>query len=232
MKYLTSRAIVLSRINYGEADRILTVLTPDFGKLRLIAKGVRKSKSKLAGGVELFSVSQLTFIRGRSDIGTLMSSRLESHYGSIAQNLENAQLGYGLLKLTDKNTEDHAEPGYFELLNASLAALNSANPPQELVELYFKANLLNLAGHKPNLVTDVAGAPLEAGQKYGFDASAASFSPSSNGQYDTDIIKFLRLVFSGNSVAALARVSGATALAAASQSLVTAMFQYYLRAVT
>ena len=43
-------AIILKRINYGEADEYVNFVTPDYGKLRLMAKGVRKSKSKLAGG--------------------------------------------------------------------------------------------------------------------------------------------------------------------------------------
>lgn len=59
---IVTSGIVLNRINFGEADRILTVITPDQGKLSLIAKGVRKEKSKLAGGIELFSVSNISFI--------------------------------------------------------------------------------------------------------------------------------------------------------------------------
>lgn len=43
-------AIILTRTDYGEADRIITLLTPGHGKLRLIAKGVRRIRSKLAGG--------------------------------------------------------------------------------------------------------------------------------------------------------------------------------------
>jgi len=80
---IVTTAIVLSRLNYGEADRIITVITPDNGKLRLMAKGVRRVKSKLAGGIELFIVSSLTFIKGKGDIGTLVSSRLQTHFSSI-----------------------------------------------------------------------------------------------------------------------------------------------------
>ncbi|MDO8591465.1 MAG: DNA repair protein RecO, partial [bacterium] len=69
-RYVT-QGIVLSRTDFGEADRILTFLTNDHGKVRAIAKGVRKSKSKLAGGIELFSISDLTLIIGRGEINTL-----------------------------------------------------------------------------------------------------------------------------------------------------------------
>ncbi|HEX2615498.1 MAG TPA: DNA repair protein RecO, partial [Nitrososphaera sp.] len=61
MRRFRSDALVISRTNFGEADRILTFLTPNHGKVRGIAKGVRKPKSKLAGGIELFSVCDLLF---------------------------------------------------------------------------------------------------------------------------------------------------------------------------
>jgi DNA repair protein RecO len=67
---IVTKGIVLSRRDYQEADRILSVLTPDNGKVSLIAKGVRKPKSKLAGGIELFSVSQLTYLPSHNDLKT------------------------------------------------------------------------------------------------------------------------------------------------------------------
>src|ERR1700691_3575599 len=114
MKPLLTQGIVLKRVNYGEADRIVTFLTPERGKLSLMARGVRKVKSKLAGGIELFSVSDLTFIEGRRDIGTLISSRLETHYGSIIKNIDRVQLGYELIELLNRATEDHPESAYFD----------------------------------------------------------------------------------------------------------------------
>lgn len=67
MNQIVTKGIVLSRTEFGEADRIITVLTTDHGKIRLIAKGVRRIKSKSAGGIELFSVSDITYIPGRRD---------------------------------------------------------------------------------------------------------------------------------------------------------------------
>ena len=57
-------AIVIGRLNLGEADRILTLLTPDYGKLRVSIRGVRKIKSRLAGHVELFSQTRLMLAKG------------------------------------------------------------------------------------------------------------------------------------------------------------------------
>src|SRR4051812_28556736 len=106
MRQILTRGIVLSRTDYGEADRIVSVLTPDQGKLRLMAKGVRKVKSKLAGGIELFSVSELSFIPGKNDIGTLVSARLTQHFANIVKDINRTMFGYELLKRLNRATED------------------------------------------------------------------------------------------------------------------------------
>ena len=114
MNRIVTKGIVLSRTNFGEADRILSFLTPDHGKIRAIAKGVRKQQSKLAGGIEIFSISDLTFLEGRSEINTLMSSRLDKHYANIVKNLERTTAAYELIRLTNKATEDAPERGIEE----------------------------------------------------------------------------------------------------------------------
>src|SRR4051812_27782326 len=137
MKQIVTQGIVLTRTNYGEADRILTLLTPDQGKIRLIAKGVRKSKSKLAGGIELFSVSDITFMRGRSEVGTLLSSRLKLHFGEIVKDIDRTMLSYELIKQLNRATEDECEPEYFDLMELALAALNDPAISNELIQVWF-----------------------------------------------------------------------------------------------
>ena len=61
-----SEAVIIKRSDLGEADKILTILTPHFGKLRVVAKGVRKVTSRLAGHVELFTRSQMLLAKARS----------------------------------------------------------------------------------------------------------------------------------------------------------------------
>ncbi len=213
--------IVLRRIDYGEADRIITLLTPEHGKLRLMAKGVRRVKSKLAGGIELFSVTNITFSPGRGDIGTLVTSRLTRHYGRIVQDIDRTMLGYDLIKQLDKATEDHPEADYFHLLDHAFAALDDAAVPSELIRLWFAAQLITLGGHTPNLDTDTEGVKLAAGQQYEFSFDDSTFTVRSGGPYGTDAIKFLRLVFGGAKPAVLARVAGVDNLARSLAPLVT-----------
>ncbi len=144
---VVTKGIVLSRTNFQEADRIITMLTPDHGKLKMIVKGVRRQSSKLAGGVELFSISQITFLPGSREIGTLISSRLETHYGSIVKDINRTMLGYELLKRIDRATEDVPGEEYFQLLAFTLNGLGDLALKPELLELWFTMQLLKISGH-------------------------------------------------------------------------------------
>lgn len=208
MKPLTTQGIILHRTAYGEADRIITILTPEQGKLRLMARGVRKVKSKLAGGIELFSVSDLTYMHGKGEIGTLLSSRLVKHYGNIIQDIERVQLGYELIKMLDRATEDHPEEAYFKLLVTSFEDLNDPQIDLILIKLWFQAQLLRQAGHSPNLQTDTTGQKLKPNTKYNFDFNIMAFLPAAGGRFNANHIKTLRLLFSQNSPNALNQVQG------------------------
>jgi len=124
MKHFTTQAIILSRTDFDEAARIITFLTPGHGKVRGLARGVRRQKSKLAGGLELFSVSEISFLAGRGDIYTITSTRLVKHYGNIVKDLGRTNAAYDFIKQLNKNTEDHPEAAYFELLQQAFEALD------------------------------------------------------------------------------------------------------------
>lgn len=227
-RQIVTQGIVLKRTNFGEADRIITMLTPDQGKLRLMAKGVRKIKSKLAGGIELFSISQITFIPGKKDIATLISTRLKTNYGNIAKDLNQTMLGYELIKRVDRATEDAPEAEYFELLQTGLVALD-AGMPTDLLELWFDARLLALAGHQPNLVTDNRGQRLQADQQYNFDFENMAMSPSERGRISSADIKFLRLVFGISDPQQLQQIKDANKVLSQSAQLVATMRKQHIR---
>lgn len=229
MRQLVSEAIVLRRTDYGEADRIITLLTPQQGKLRLMAKGVKRLKSKLAGGIELFSVSQVTYIEGRKDMGTLISARLSRHYGSIVKDIDRTMLGYDLIKRLDKATEDQPEPEYFELLRQAFEALDDETVDLGLVRLWLQMGLLRLSGHTPNLATDSSGQRLLPDNNYSFSFDDVAFAPAGSGPFTANHIKFLRLGFEGHRPNALGQVGGAVELAGQLQPLIQTMLQTYVR---
>lgn len=223
MNQIVTTGIVLTRTNYGEADKIVTLLTPDYGKVRLMAKGVRKPKSKLAGGVELFCVSQLGYITGRTDLSTLTSARIERQFEHIAKDIDRTMFGYEAIKCVSRITEDEAGKDYYELLKATLAALDDLRIPLPIASMWFDLNILNLTGHQPNLHTDLQGNKLTAEQTYIFSYDDMGFAPSPAGHYDAQIIKLLRLAIATDDPRILAKVSGVGGLLPEAKNLADTM---------
>lgn len=227
MKTLAAFGIILRRIDYGEADRIITLLTDDYGKIRVMAKGVRRQKSKMAGGIELFSVSEIHFIKGKGDIDTLVSSRLATHYGAIVKDLGRTQASYEALRLIDKVVEDRAGSEYFSVLNETLAAYNDERIPPALTELSFAMRLLQGLGHVPDFSRDSHGNSLADAENFEFDFEAVSFVARPDGPFTKNHLKLLKLL-AHNPPQAVVAVQGVGELSAGLQPLIKSLVQYYV----
>ncbi len=228
MKQLVARAIVLSRTDFGEADRIITLLTPDKGKVRLVARGVRRAKSKIAGGIELFSISDITYMTGKGDLGTMISARLDVHYGNIVKDITRVQLGYELIKQLHRITEDEPEADYFDLLQQAFAGLDG-DLEVDVIRFWFLAQLLRLSGSSPNLATDSSGQTLTADMKYNFDFDNMAFATHPAARFTAAHIKVLRLLFNMPDLGTLRHVQGIAALLPDIAPLLDTMRQSYLR---
>jgi DNA repair protein RecO len=229
MKQITTVGIVLNRTEFGEADRIITMLTPEYGKLRLMARGVRREKSKLAGGIELFSVSDITFVKGRGEIYMLISSRLQKHYASIVQDINRTLLGYELTRTLHRATEDELEPMYFKLLQDTYEALDNSLVPLQLISTWFSAQILQLAGHKPSLQSDENGDKLQQKRSYDFNFDHMIFINDDDGRFNSNHIKFLRLLFSSTDPQILARIQDSTVWLSDLSPIVQTMLKTQIR---
>jgi DNA repair protein RecO len=231
MKRIITTGVVLGRTDYGEADKILNFLTPDHGKVAGIAKGVRKSKSKLAGGIELFSISELTFIVGKSEIYTIISARLNKHYDNIVKDLNRTNIGYDFIRMINKATEDNAGPEYFELLSRSLEALGDNQLDPDVTLLWFKVQLIKLAGHSPNLHTDTNGQKLSKDKDYDFDFDTMHFKDpkSEQGNYNANQIKLLRLCFASSNPQILHKVQDSKKISGQIVPLIQNLLQNSIR---
>jgi DNA repair protein RecO len=231
MKRFRSQGIILNRTDFGEADRIMSFLTLEHGKVRGIAKGVKKPKSKLAAGIELFSICDLSFLVGKSEIYTILSTRLDKHYGNIVKEVTRVNTGYELIKLMDKATADAPEADYFNLLKAGLEALDDLSLEPQITALWFNMQMLKLTGHAPNLYTDTRGAKLKTSGTYNFHMDRMHFTPelAEKGAYSANHIKFLRLGFSAARPHVLQRVEKVKNLADSAQPLIQTMLQSYVR---
>lgn len=207
MNQVVTKAIVLKRIKYQEADRIITLITPDKGKLTVLAKGVRKAKSRLAGSIELFGTSNITFISGRGEISTLISARLIKNYGNIVNDLNRTQTGYKILKLIDKSTDGSSGDGTYDLLESTLEFLNRPDIDLNIVKLWFEVQFLGHMGHTPHMGIEESSST----KKYNFNLEKMRFNQSDNGIYTENQIKILRLSRS-NDPSKIARIVGVTDL--------------------
>jgi DNA repair protein RecO (recombination protein O) len=208
MKQLETEAIILKRLNFGEADRILTVLTPQNGKISLIAKGVRRAKSKLAGGLELFSISEISYIDGKSDIKTIVSTRLKSHFKLIVSDVSRTMIGYDFMKIIDSLTEHTEEAKYYELLSVALNALNDSKTPTSTVEVWFYFIALQINGNSINIEKPLGKFKFEQEQSYEFSYDDMSFYPQDNGTFTSKHIKYLRLVSRASEPSKLSLIQG------------------------
>ena len=229
MKHIVTLGIILSRTDFREADRILSVITPDHGKVRVLARGVRKVKSKLAGGIELFSVSQISFIVGRGEIRTLTSSRLQKHYKHIVSDADRTMFGYEIIKLINRTTEDQAGQEYFELLDTTLEAIDDLAVGLDLIRLWLYLQLLKLGGHSPNLKTDSSNSKLEEKQKYSFNLDKMAFSPSTSRRFNAQHIKLLRLGLGLKSPVSLQKIKDSNNTVRECLQLTKTMLEQYVR---
>ena len=224
MNRIVTKATVLRRTNFGEADRIATVLTSSLGKVRIIAKGSRKAKSKLAGGIELFGVSDVTLLEGRGEIKTLLSARSIKSYTNILKEIDRTMLGYKVLKIINKITEDAAGKDYFDLLIKTLESLDDEKLSNDVIWVWFSLHLLQISGHAPNLTTDRNKKPLVPNKFYGFDLDDMTFFLEKGGAYSDKHIKILRLATGLNSAQTLNNINGAKQIIRECSELVGSMW--------
>lgn len=206
MKTTRTKAIVLRRTNYGEADRILQLLTPG-GRRSALARGVRREKSKLAGGIELFAVSDVVITEGKGELYILTSARLERFFRHILEDYDALQFGYEAVKQIARASEAVDEPAWFDILVEILTALDDRKAPLQLVETWFYLRYADLLGHGLNLRRDIAGEQLKADKRYSYDVSEQGLREAASGDIDANHIKLLRLV-NAKSLSVLSQISG------------------------
>ncbi|MFP7696847.1 DNA repair protein RecO [Trueperella sp. LYQ143] len=137
MKTYRDRAIVLRSFDLGEADRIITMLTRDNGKVRAVAKGVRKTKSRFGARVEPFSVIDIQLYHGRSlDIVSQVES-VNTYGRYLVANYERFTAATAMLDVADRLTGEDPDPEQFDLLHGAIhAAAVGAHLPDITLNSY------------------------------------------------------------------------------------------------
>ena len=145
-----TEAIVLRTSPLGEADRLFTLLTPQLGKLRATARGVRKPASKLGGHLDPLTRSSLTINRGRN-LDTIASADTLETFPLVKEDLDRLARAIYAVELVDAfSPEEASNPQVYALFLETLQTLGTA-PGPDMALRYFEFHLLNLTGFSPVL---------------------------------------------------------------------------------
>lgn len=193
MKTVKTAAIVLRRTNFGEADRILQLLTPD-GKHSVIAKGVRREKSRLAGGIELFAICDVVIAEGKGELGILTSARLAHFFQHIMQDYDRMQFAYTVIKLVNNASEMVNGPEWYDVLAETLAGLDAHSIKLGVVSAWFYLRYAALLGYELSLWHDVTGEKLTSEKTYRYDVGERGLRAVEGGELTSEHIKLLRLI--------------------------------------
>lgn len=145
-----TQAIVIKQTKFGEADKIVTVYTLEFGKLKAVAKGACRPGSKLGGNVEPPNYSLLMLAKGRN-LDIITQSQTIDGFSGLKGDLWCLSCGSYVLELIDVfTTEGSPNQPLFDLLLDTLKNLSPSNGDETLLR-YFELHLLNHLGYRPQL---------------------------------------------------------------------------------
>jgi len=198
LRLYATEAIVIRHSNFGEADRILTLMTPELGKLRVIAKGARKITSRKAGHIELFTRVKLLLARGRT-FDIVSQAETVEPYRPLREDLLRGSTAHYLSELIDVFAQEGSEDlALYDLLAEGLSWV-ADSPDPALAARYFEMRLLTITGYRPQLFKCV-----RTGEAVNIDAEYAqplagvspplivSFSPLEGGVLSVDAARLSR----------------------------------------
>lgn len=174
--YYRTQGLILKKSDKGEADQIFSIYTNDFGKLHVLGKGIRKNASKLRGGADIFSLSDIEFIQGKTQ-KTMIEAVFINHYPNIRSNMARFKIAHQIADVLEGMIlKEEKDEKVWQLTNEVFDKLNDwqiKNSKFEILCHYFFWNLAAILGYQPELTSQSL-----AGQ-----------------QIDGDLAKILKLFF-------------------------------------
>lgn len=146
-----TQALILKRRDFGESDRLITLLTPDYGKLDAVAKGARKPASTKTGHVELYTRAEVLLAKGR-ELSILVQAQMVEPFLALREDLTRGAYASYCAELLDRltaNREEHME-ALFALLDVTFARLCNTDDLRRVVR-YYELRLLDAVGFRPQL---------------------------------------------------------------------------------
>jgi len=149
-----TEGIFLKKIDRGEADQLLIVYTKNFGKLEILARSIRKISSKLRSGADIFCLSEIEFVQGKTQ-KTLTDAILIEKFDNLKNDLTKIKVAYKIAETADDLIKaPEPDNKIWRLLNEVFQKLNkyTINPFRcTLIYYYFFWNLVSLLGYQPKI---------------------------------------------------------------------------------
>ena len=146
--------LIFKKDDRGETDQLFTIYTKDFGKLEILGKAIRKISSKLRSGAELFYLSEIEFIQGKTQ-KTLTDTILINKFPSLRKDLKRLRIVYIISEVLNSLIKGpEADEKIWQLLNEAFQRLDTNNLKPitcNLIYHYFLWNLLSILGYEPQL---------------------------------------------------------------------------------
>jgi DNA repair protein RecO (recombination protein O) len=153
MPLYKEQGVVLRRVKLAEADRIVTIMTQGSGKVRAVAKGVRKTTSRIGARLEPFTHVSLLLYRGRGSLDTVSQVEIIAAHGSLRSDYALITAGEAMLEAVDKVAEEHERNiRMFLLLLSGLRALETRPSDPAAVAESFLLKMLSASGFHPSLI--------------------------------------------------------------------------------
>jgi DNA repair protein RecO (recombination protein O) len=173
-----TQAIVLRQRKLGEADKIVTLYSSHGGRFDAVAKGVRRTKSRLAGHLEPLTLGSYLLAEGR-DLDIVTQAETVDAFPGLRGDLERLSRGLYCAELVDRLTPERSEGNpVFRLLQDTLGYL-STSPGYELAVRRFELRLMDLLGFRPALAAcGVCSAPLQPQANYWSVSAGGAICPS------------------------------------------------------
>lgn len=183
-----TQAVILKKREVGEADRVFTAFTRDFGKMNLFAMGERKITSKLRGGLEVLCLSDVEFVEGKKD--TIVDSSFIERYSFLRKDFRRMRVALRTAETLNLFLKGQAKDTHiWNLLTGVFATLNNpAVSPQKWSPLYyyFFWNLVSLQGFHPNV--SILPFPVGAFLERAVGSTMESFLAAYSGEFKEEQI--------------------------------------------
>lgn len=234
-RHLRLTGIVIKQFSLKEADKMVTIISPDLGKVVGVARGVKKIKSKLAGSLELFSIGDFELIESKG-LNLIVGARTSQRSYQLNQNLPKLSVAYFLAEAADKLT-DEGEPveGLFQLFDELLESLKDDTLSPDSLLSIVKLRLLDIFGMRPELDVCVhCRKKLTAPGNFSISSSQGGVLCGECEQFDpatvktnVDEVKVMRLAV-GNNIKSVARLNRANEALSKVGAQVSRLFDYQI----